>query len=199
MIRTRLLLCVALLMPLTSHGQDTLYVTDKLFLGLYPEAKADSKALATLVSGTPLQILERGKYFSRVRAPDGKEGWVKTAYLVEDKPPRLLLEQVQTERDQLTEALQGTRAQLQQLQRNTADAATQVQELEAARAQRSADLQRLQSENQSLRARLDQGTMQVPLSWLIGAAVVCLLLGLWGGYAWLDLRIRRRHGGFRVY
>lgn len=199
MIRTRLLMCVALLMPLTTHGQDTLYVTDKLFLGLYPEAEADSKALATLVSGTPLQILERGKYFSRVRTQDGKEGWVKSAYLVEDKPPRLLLEQVQTEREQLAEALQSTRAQLQELQRNSADANAQAQQLEAGRAQRSAALQRLQSENQSLRAQLNQDSLQVPLTWLIGAAALCLLLGLWGGYAWLDLRIRRRHGGFRVY
>lgn len=197
--RARFLFLLLLVIPFPGAAQDTLYVTDKLFLGLYPEADASGKALATLVSGTPLQILERAKYYTRVRTAEGTEGWVKSAYLVEEKPPRLLLEQLQAERDRLAEALSGAREQLQAAQQRATGATDKLRDLESGEAQRTAALSTLETENRSLRARLDQQGFQVPLSWLLAAAALCLLLGLWGGYAWIDYRIRRRHGGFRIY
>lgn len=197
--RARHLLFAVVLLPICVHAQETLYVTDKLFLGLYAEPEARGKAMDTLVSGTPLQIIERGKYFIRVRTADGKEGWVKSAYLVEEKPPRLLLDQLHTERDRLTQQLERARAQLTAAQQSATGANAELQKLQAVRSERNAALAQLQSENQSLRQRLSTRQRQVPLWWLIGAAAICLGLGLWGGFAWLDHRIRSRHGGFRIY
>ncbi len=186
-------------LPLASWAQDTLYVTDKLILGLYAKPEANADSLATLVSGTPLQALERGKYFTRVRTPDGTEGWVKSAYLVEEKPPRLMLDEVQAANEQLKAQLQRTRRELDELKTASSDADTQLQKLRVSRDQRSTELERLQSQNLRLQQRVATQQQSVPLSWLIGTGVLALVLGAWAGYAWIDYRIRRRHGGFRIY
>lgn len=183
-------------LPVLSQAQDTLYVTDKLFLGLYAKPEAGGESLATLVSGTPLQTLERGKYFTRVRTPDGSEGWVKSAYLVDEKPPRLMLEELQNANDKLTRQVDRVHRELEMATQTAARASTQLQ---AERDQRRVALGQLESENRTLQQRVDSQGIRVPLPWLVGAAVFCLAFGLWGGYAWIDYRIRRRHGGFRIY
>jgi hypothetical protein len=60
-------------------------------------------------------------------------------------------------------------------------------------------LARLQQENESYEARIDQYRGAVPLSWVAGALVLALIAGFVAGYWWLDASIRRRYGGFRVY
>ncbi len=186
-------------LPVASWAQDTLYVTDKLILGLYAKPETSSESLSTLVSGTPLQTLERGKYFTRVRTPDGTEGWVKSAYLVEEKPPRLMLDEAQATNEQLKTQLQRTRGELDELKAASSHTDTQLQELQAARDQRSAELERLQSQNRQLQQRVATHHRSVPLNWLIATGALTLVLGVWAGYAWIDYRIRRRHGGFRIY
>ncbi len=186
-------------LPLASWAQNTLYVTDKLILGLYAKPETSADNLATLVSGTPLQALERGKYFTRVRTPDGTEGWVKSAYLVEEKPPRLMLDEAQAANEQLKTQLQRTRRELDQLKVTSSDADTQLQKLRVSRDQRSTELERLQSQNLQLQQRVASQQRSVPLNWLIATGVLTLALGAWAGYAWIDYRIRRRHGGFRIY
>lgn len=197
--RALIVLLAAFALPAVGHGQDTLYVTDKLLLGLYPKPEATGEALATLVSGTPLQAIERGKYYTRVRTADGTEGWVKSAYLVTDKPPRLMLDELQAEKDALTQRLERTRQQLATAQDNATTSDAQLRQLESGQEQRTAKLSQLESENRSLHQRLASEGVHVPIAWLIAAAIFCLALGLWGGYAWVDYRIRRRHGGFRIY
>lgn len=197
--RALIVLLAAFALPAVVHGQDTLYVTDKLLLGLYPKPEAAGNALATLVSGTPLQAIERGKYYTRVRTADGTEGWVKSAYLVTDKPPRLMLDELQAEKDALAQQLERARQRLATAQNNATSSDAQLRELQSGHEQRTAHLSQLESENRSLHQRLASEGNHVPVTWLIAAAIVCLALGLWGGYAWIDYRIRRRHGGFRIY
>ena len=191
--------CVLLCLPNVSWAQETLYVTDKLLLGLYAKPDTSSDSLATLVSGTPLQLLERGKYFTRVRTSDGVEGWVKSAYLVDDKPPRLMLDEAQAANASLTKQLQQTREELQSEKSAATQAKAQLQQTQSDRAERSARLAQLESRNHQLQQRLAAGEESVPWYWLIATGVLCLLLGIWLGRAWIDYRIRRRHGGFRIY
>lgn len=183
----------------TAQAADTLYVTDKLFLGLYPEPATGGASLATLVSGTPLQVLERTKLYVRVRIPDGTEGWVKSAYVVAEKPPRLMLTELEQQRDELRQQLQDVRKQLTSAQQALVRNDQQRSQLQSGREERVARLAQLESDNRALHQRLNATGMRVPLSWLIAAAAACLAFGLWGGYAWIDYRIRRRHGGFRLH
>jgi hypothetical protein len=70
---------------------ETVYVTDVLRLGLQATSDIDDRAFDTLLSGTELDVLERVPSFARVRTADGREGWVRSAYLVTDKPAQLRL------------------------------------------------------------------------------------------------------------
>ena len=70
---------------------ETVYITDNLRLGLHKLADTSDRPFRTLESGTELEVLERSRNYARVRVTDGTVGYVKSAYLVTDKPARLIL------------------------------------------------------------------------------------------------------------
>ena len=39
----------------------------------------------------------------------------------------------------------------------------------------------------------------LPLTWVVAAIGVCLVVGFLLGLWWVDARIRKRHGGIRIY
>ena len=105
----RLLIGVLLLLPLTAVAQ-TAYVTDNLRLGLHTAEDTSDRAFRYLESGQAMEILSRDRNYANVRLPDGTEGWVKNAYLVEDKPAKLIVAETMAERDALSAELAEARA-----------------------------------------------------------------------------------------
>ena len=59
-----------------------------LRLGIHQAADTSDRAFRMLESGQALEVIERNRNYARVRLPDGTEGYVKVAYLVDDKTPR---------------------------------------------------------------------------------------------------------------
>jgi SH3 domain protein len=178
---------------------ETLYVTDILRLGIHQASDTSDKAFSTLVSGTPLEILERSSNYARVRPPDGREGWVKSAYLVDEKPSRLRATELEAEVSQLEDDKVGAIAAREVAEQALAD----LQAAIAADAGSATALrlknEELATENDSYRDRMDAFRGSVPLSWGAIALVVALVAGFLAGLWWLDFQSRRRHGGFRVY
>ncbi len=84
----RVALTIALCASAAGASAQTLYVTDSLRLALYESEDLSDKPLANLVSGAPVQLLERSGSLARVRTPAGDEGWVKASFLVPEKPAR---------------------------------------------------------------------------------------------------------------
>jgi SH3 domain protein len=182
-----------------AQEHETRYVTDILQLGLFDNRNATGQPLRNLVSGTELTVLERIPNFAFVRTPAGEEGWVKSAFLVSDKPAQLRVAEVETriaaleqERDQAITARDSAAADTAEL------VARAERELAAARADRDT-LARLQQENDAFEVRMERYRGALPWPWVAGALVVVLGAGFFAGYWWLDASIRRRHGGFRVY
>jgi SH3 domain protein len=180
-------------------GAETAYVTDILRLGIHRAQDTSDRPFENLVSGTELEILERLPNFARVRTTGGQEGWVKSAYLVAEKPAQLRVAEVEAELERLrTDLAAATEAQ-------------RVAETEAAQATHqmaastsSADaiqetLARLKQENEGYEARLDNYRGALPLKWVAAALAVVLAAGFVAGLWTLDLFIRKRHGGFRIY
>ena len=151
------------------------------------------------MSGTPLDVLENTKHYSRVRTPDGAEGWVKSAYLVTEKPPRLVLTRLQQEKDALDKHLQTSLQELEAAKQDGAQLAVKLQAANAELADHDLALTTLQTDNERYRARLEDHQPRVPLYWALGGSLVALLLGAAVTQRVIDYRIRRRHGGFRVY
>lgn len=97
MRRWSLLLClVAGMMGQPVLAQDSVaYVTDVLRLGLHNAEDTSDRAFRTLESGQEMTVLERTRLYARIRLPDGTEGYVKAAYLVDDKPARLVVDETE--------------------------------------------------------------------------------------------------------
>jgi SH3 domain protein len=178
---------------------ETVYVTDSLRLGIHHESDASGRAFDNLVSGTALEVLERAPNFARVRTPDGQEGWVKSTYLVEQKPAQLRVAELEAEVASLRNEIEGARHarvnaedELTRLGKQAADSSAGSDAVQET-------LGRLKSENEAYETRLESYRRSLPLPWVLAALVVSLVGGFVAGLWWLDSLIRRRHGGFRVY
>jgi len=194
----RLMIGVLALLPMLAAAE-TAYVTDVLKLGLYEAEDTSGRAFRTLDSGQSMEILIRTNNYANVRLPDGTEGWVKAAYLVDDKPARLIVEETAAERDalaaELDEAKQAFAEPAATIDALRAETSSLTIQLETAQGEITA----LQEENASIQGMKEQYKGSLPLSWVGGATLVCLIVGLLGGLWFADHRSRKRHGGIRIY
>lgn len=70
----------------TQAFAETLYVTDRILLGVHQQAAEESPLITSIPSGTPVTVLEKGDNFLKVKLADGTEGWVSNNYLKKEKP-----------------------------------------------------------------------------------------------------------------
>ncbi len=88
------------------------HITDKLLVGLYAQPKSGIQPSKVLPSGTPLEVLERKDAYSKVRLGDGKEGWVKSVYISNEKPARAMLLELQAKTSTLQNKLRDAENRL---------------------------------------------------------------------------------------
>ena len=178
---------------------ETAYVTDILRLGFHRAEDTSDRPFRTLLSGTELEVLERTTNYARVRAADGQEGWVKSAYLVADKPAQLRVAETEAALESLELELERARAAKLAAEQQFDQVAHQVDAVAASSGAVEATLARLKAENADFEQRLEAYRGSIPIPWVLGALVVVLCAGFAAGIAWVDYTSRRRHGGFRVY
>ncbi len=65
---------------------ETLYVTDRILLGMHQQANENSPIIKTITSGTAITVLQRDENFIKIKLTDGTEGWVSKNYLKKEKP-----------------------------------------------------------------------------------------------------------------
>lgn len=185
-------------LPLTAMAE-TAYVTDQLRLGLHRAQDTSDRAFRTLDSGQELEILTRNRNYAQVRLPDGTEGYVKFAYLVTEKPARLIVSETQAESERLQQELDNLRAAFAEPARTIESLEQQLGEHQAQITEAQAQISDLAEQNQDYAARQGQYKYSLPVKWVGGALAVVLLAGFLGGLWWTDYRSRKRHGGIRIY
>ena len=190
---------LALALVAVNASAETAYVTDLLRLGLHAAQDTSDQPFQTLVSGAELEVLQRVPNFAHVRTQEGREGWVKSAYLVDEKPARLIVAEKEAELDRLrAEAVRAenaraaAEAEMAALLTDTESKVGKVVSMEKS-------IATLSEENEVYAARLETYRGAVPLSWAGAAFGVALLGGFSLGLWVLDAYVRKRHGGFRVY
>ena len=191
-----LLLFIAL--PLSAIAE-TAYVTDQLRLGLHRAADTSDRSFRTLQSGQEMEILSQTTNYANVRLPDGTVGYVKAAYLVTEKPAALIVAETQAENEKLKEELARTKSQFAGPAATIDVLEKQVAEQHAALDEGNRRVAELRAQNEDYLSRQAQYRYSLPVSWVIGAASVCLIAGFLAGLWWIDYRSRKRHGGFRIY
>ena len=194
----RLFLAVALVLPVVASAE-TAYVTDVLRLGIHAAADTSDRAFDNLVSGTAVEVLERNAGYARVKLADGREGWVRSTYLVTTVPAAARILELETQVAGLETAAGAAKAAQLAAEQELGRMTTQFQAETGSTATIEETLERLTAENRAYEERFESYRHALPLPWVVVAGVVALVAGFLAGLWWLDALIRRRHGGFRVY
>ena len=113
----------ALLLPLLVQAQDIRYVSDELIITMRTGQGSQYQILKTLPSGTRLEILETNDEtgYSKVRIPDGKEGWVLNRFLTVEPIAREKLAAAQGKMQRLVEQNNALKEELANLKNNNTD------------------------------------------------------------------------------
>lgn len=192
------LMVLFLLLPAVAAAE-TAYVTDLLRLGLHQAEDTSDRAFRTLESGQEMEILSRTRLYARVRLPDGTEGYVKAAYLVDEKPAKLIVAEAQAEAARVQAELDDVRAELAAPAETIDALKSDVDSLTATLAETNAALDDERATRAKLESRQDRYRFSLPASWVLAAVIVCLVGGFLFGLWWVDHRSRKRHGGIRIY
>lgn len=178
---------------------ETVYVTDLLRLNLYEQPNPQGEVIKTVISGEVLEVIERQPRFAKIRTRGGVIGWTKSAYLVSEKPPRLIVTNI---KKQLVKMKKKVKSTINDMQTAVVNAEKYQQQLithtNNTKAQ-DALLQKLQLQNQEFEKSMKTYESSVPMNAYLISVVVFFLLGI--GLSWyiIDYKIRKRHGGFRIY
>ena len=86
MIVKRVLLWMMLMVLSSIASAETMYVTDRILLGVHQEPQEDSVLVKSIVSGTAVEVTDSQGAFSKVKLLDGSEGWVSSGFLKQEKP-----------------------------------------------------------------------------------------------------------------
>jgi len=135
---------LVLALPVLVQAAETRYVTDHLIITLRSGQGSQYQIIKTLPSGTPLEVLETtdGGY-SRVRTPDGAEGWVLSRYLSEEPIARDRLEKAQKQLERLKTGNRKLRTQLAELRKQAAELQAERDRLRSENARLTSELKHL--------------------------------------------------------
>lgn len=194
-----LLLFSGLLLTTFAWAQETAYVTDILRLGIHRAQDTSDRAFDNLISGTELTVLERVPNYARVRTPDGAEGWVRSAFIVSEKPAQARVAELEAELEALRRETAEAEASRLEAEENIRQMTEELSgKIEAADAVQDT-LARLRQENADYESLLSQYRGSVPVVWVVGALIVAFAGGALAGTWWVDRSIRRRFGGHRIF
>jgi SH3 domain protein len=107
---------MAPLLSETLAGAETRYVVDQLVITLRQGKSSQHKILKTLKTGTPVEVLEEGDTYLKVKTADGTEGYVLRQYITADLPKTLLIKELKRKNSELEEARNDLQSQLEEVQ-----------------------------------------------------------------------------------
>ncbi len=190
---------VALLLTLVtvSARAETVYVAERLRIGLRADMAETSPVVKTVETGAPLEVVERLEKLVRVRDPQGIEGWIEARYLTPDPPARSQLAKLQEDlaksRAQATEA----QVQLKKAQSALTEQADKIKELEKTAGDRPLPVvppAPVVVKAPPVIPTATQDGFRISYPWL-GISFAMLGVGFAAGVRWLRESIRKRSGG----
>ncbi|MFT4562431.1 MAG: hypothetical protein ACI9BW_002175 [Gammaproteobacteria bacterium] len=89
----------------TALAADTAYVIDKLLVGVHQDKNLNSAIIKVLPTGTKLEVTKRDGELALIKDPSGVEGWIDSAYLMEEVPAGVAVTRLKGEVATLTAKL----------------------------------------------------------------------------------------------
>jgi SH3 domain protein len=95
-----LLLTIPVGVVVAAHA-DTQYVSDMLVLTIRDNPDIDAHVLGYLKTADPVEVLETGDRFMRIRTQEGLEGWVQKNFISVGRPKAIIIKEMKNEISQL--------------------------------------------------------------------------------------------------
>lgn len=185
---------------------ETLYVTEKLNVGIYAQPTLEGDRIAVVRSADAVEKVGQEGKAARVRLNGGIEGWIDASYLEATLPLSSQLESLAAENARLRAAARagaGAGTELKTLQSRNAQLQTELanaqRELEALQTKSAAPVTRPDDEIPVEPARPPDRAGLFSALWITAGVAASLALGFWWGYSTLERRVRRKYGGLKVY
>ncbi len=136
MFDRRVLLGLILIFISNIVGAETMYVTDRILLGVHEQPQEDSILLKSIVSGTSVDVISTQGTFSKIKLPDGTQGWVTSGFLKQEQPAVAELDAMHKKYDesaktvkQLNDEINKKERELQIRRDELSNATTTIKEL----------------------------------------------------------------------
>ncbi len=119
-IRLRLIIFLLMLFSFTVSGgivcAKTQYVSDQLIITLREGKGNEYKIIKMLKAGTPLEIIEEGERYLKVRTESGSEGWVLKQFVTEETPKAEIIAGLEKKMDRLNTEIEQYKKDKESLQ-----------------------------------------------------------------------------------
>jgi SH3 domain protein len=194
-----------IVLTLPVSAEEIRYVTDDLRLRMYSDQALD-KLVDTLHSGDQVTLLETDDNYSKIKSAKGDIGWVKTAFLVEEKPAvhrikdleQQLSDLRQAHTDLLTEQPHDQQELDSELRQRLSEAEAKRESVEEQLTElvkeRTHLMDSLRDSNQRLKQQTEEES-KLLLIWVV-VPLLALLTGFFLGVKYLEKKIRARFGGY---
>mgnify|MGYP001614333689 CR=1 FL=1 len=126
----RTILALTMLGLFSAAQAETLYVAERMRIGLRAEATETGAVVKTVETGMPLEAIERVENFVHVRDPQGTTGWAESRYLTPDAPARLQVVKLQEDLARSRSQVAEVQAQLKKAQTAASEQAATIKSLE---------------------------------------------------------------------
>src|SRR5210317_727754 len=130
-IFTLIIIASNVIVPLAEA--ETRYVGDELVITLRQGKSTNHKILKNLKTGTPVEVLEEGQTYLKVRTSDGTEGYVLRQYISSKTPKTYRIEELATENTKLLD-------KINELQKTKSSLENQLHEIQEKNDQKFSDL-----------------------------------------------------------
>lgn len=159
---------VALVLVSTAWAEPVRYVSDDLGLPMRSGKGLQHKILKLVPSGTRVEVLEVSEAdgYTRIRIPEGGEGWVLSRYLMDGPGAKDQLARAQRRLERLGTEAEARKTELEETRQSLEENRARVAELETANAELSTEVEhlravaaepiRLSEENAALGSRLEE-------------------------------------------
>lgn len=154
---------------------DTRYVSDRLIISMREGRSPQDTAVAFIVAGTPVEVLEEKGEHLLVKIANGQEGWVRTKYILTQRPKPMVIKELKATVKELenqigsmkTQAplspdsaadirnvyelkLKNLEANLEQEKKTSAATQTELKEIKGRNKKLQADVNRVSEQNATL-------------------------------------------------
>jgi len=102
-------------LPLATVAE-TVYIIDKLLVGVHEDKTLESPIVKVLPTGTALEVISREGELAQVKDAEGATGWMDASYLTEEQPAVAVLEMIESQNQQLAESLKTAEARIAELE-----------------------------------------------------------------------------------